>query len=105
LIVRDLGAAPAHELRICDTLPTQTTVARRGGGHVAAGRICFAPFTLAVGQARTFKIVLRVDSNASGAIVNRARASGANFDPVRARATTPVAGTGLRAFRESGVTG
>ena len=105
LIVRDLGAAPALALRICDTLPMQTTVARRGGGHVASGRICFAPFTLAAGRSRTFKIVLRVDSNAAGAIVNRARTSGANFDPVRARVTTPVAGTGLRAFRESGVTG
>ncbi len=105
LIVRDLGAVPALDLRICDTLPTQTTVVRRGGGHVASGRICFALSTLAAGHSRTFAITLRVDSNAVGAIVNRARASGLNFDPVRARVTTPVAASGLRAFRESGVTG
>lgn len=105
LIVRDVGPAPARALRICDALPSQTTVVRRGGGHVASGRICFALSTLAPGRSRTFAIALRVDSNAVGAIVNRARASGFNFDPVRARVTTPVAGTGLRAFRESGVTG
>lgn len=104
LIVRDTGSAPALKLRVCDILPSQTTVVSHGEGHLAAGRVCFTLTTLAVGRSRSFKIVLRVDANASGSIVNQAAVTGANFDTVHTHVTTPVRG-GVGARRESGVTG
>jgi fimbrial isopeptide formation D2 family protein/uncharacterized repeat protein (TIGR01451 family) len=104
LIVRNTGKAPARDLRLCDTLPMQTTVLGRGGGHLASGRICFRLAQLRAGRKRTFRVVLRADSNARGVIVNRATVSGANFRTVRARATTAVRG-GARPRRESSVTG
>jgi len=105
LIASDLGGAPARKLRVCDALPSKTTVVDRGGGHLAAGLICFAPITLDAGRSHTFELTLRADSNAVGTIVNRASARGANFDSVHARASTDVRGAGIKALRESGVTG
>jgi uncharacterized repeat protein (TIGR01451 family)/fimbrial isopeptide formation D2 family protein len=104
LILRNAGRSAARGLRLCDTLPTQTTVLRRGGGRLAAGRICFTLARLRAGAKRTFKIALRADSDARGAIVNRASVSGANFSTVRAYAT-PIVRGGARPRRESGVTG
>jgi large repetitive protein len=104
LVVRNVGSAAAAYLRLCDTVPAQTTIVSRGGGHLAAGHICFTLARLAAHRTRIFKVVLRADSSARGSIVNRARLSGANFAIVRAHATTRVRG-GVRAHRESGVTG
>ncbi len=104
LIVRDLSSVPARKVRVCDALPSQTTVVDRGGGHLASERICFALSTLAAGASHTFKITLRTDSNARQSILNRASASGANFNTVHAHVSTAVKGS-ARALRESGVTG
>jgi large repetitive protein len=104
LIVRDLSSVPARKVRVCDALPSQTTVVDRGGGHLASERICFALSTLAAGASHTFKITLRADSNARQSILNRASASGANFNTVHAHVSTAVEGS-ARALRESGVTG
>jgi uncharacterized repeat protein (TIGR01451 family)/fimbrial isopeptide formation D2 family protein len=104
LVVRDTGSAPARDVRVCDALPSQTTVVSRGGAHLRSERLCFARFTLAPGRSRTFKIVLRADSNARQAILNRASVSGANFDTVHVHVSTTVRGSD-RALRESGVTG
>jgi len=104
LVVRNVGSAPAGSVRVCDALPSQTTVLGRGGGHLASERICFARFTLAAGASRTFRITLRADSNARRSILNRASTSGADFDTVHAHVSTAVKG-GAEALRESGVTG
>ncbi len=104
LIVSDLGGEPARSLELCDVIPSQATVISRGGGHLSAGRICFRLATLEHGHTRAFRIVLRADSTASGAIVNRALLSGANFATVYAHARTRVRSAAL-AHRESGVTG
>ena len=104
LIVHDLASVPARHVRVCDALPSQTTVVDRGGGHLASERICFALPTLAAGAAHTFKITLRADSNARRSILNRASASGANFNTVHAHVSTAVKGSAA-ALRESGVTG
>ena len=104
LILRNVGSATARSLRLCDMLPAQTTVLNRGGGHLAAGRICFTLAQLRAGHKRKFRIILRADSSARGSIVNRAAVRGANFRTVHAHATTTVRG-GARPRRESGVTG
>lgn len=104
LIVHDLASVPARHVRVCDALPSQTTVVDRGGGHLASERICFALPTLTAGAAHTFKITLRADSNARRSILNRASASGANFNTVHAHVSTAVKGSAA-ALRESGVTG
>jgi fimbrial isopeptide formation D2 family protein/uncharacterized repeat protein (TIGR01451 family) len=104
LIVRNTGGATAKNLRLCDAVPAQMTVLGRGRGHLASGRICFTLAQLRAGHKRRFKIVLRADSSAHGAIVNRATVKGANFPTVHAHATTTVRGA-TRPRRESGVTG
>ena len=104
LVVRNVGSTAAVHLRLCDAVPGQTTIVSRGGGRLTAGRICFTLASLAARRTRTFRIVLRADSTARGSIVNRARLSGTNFATVHAHATTRVLG-GVRAHRESGVTG
>jgi uncharacterized repeat protein (TIGR01451 family)/fimbrial isopeptide formation D2 family protein len=104
LIVRDVASVPARKVRVCDALPSQTTVVDRGRGHLASERICFALSTLAAGASHTFRITLRADSNARQSILNRASASGANFSTVHAHVSTAVKGS-ARALRESGVTG
>jgi uncharacterized repeat protein (TIGR01451 family) len=105
LIVRNAGAQTAEKLQVCDDLPEQTTVIGRGGGHLAQGRICFTLATLAPGHLHTFTIVLRADSDASGQIVNHATVTGGNFDPARARASTPVPKASVSPARENHVTG
>jgi uncharacterized repeat protein (TIGR01451 family) len=105
LTVRDAGARAAEKLRVCDSLPEQTTVLRRGGGHLDGARICFTLATLAPGHSHTFTIVLRADSNAHGRIVNHATVTGADFDPAHAHASTPVSAAGAVPRRESRVTG
>jgi uncharacterized repeat protein (TIGR01451 family)/fimbrial isopeptide formation D2 family protein len=104
LILRNAGHSAARSLSLCDSLPQQTTVLSRGGGRLAAGRICFTLARLRAGASSTFEIVLRADSTARGAIVNRASLSGANFRTVHAHAATAVRGV-ARPRRESGVTG
>ncbi len=105
LTVRDAGARAAEKLRVCDSLPEQTTVLRRGGGHLDGARICFTLATLAPGHSHTFTIVLRADSNAHGRIVNHATVTGSDFDPAHAHASTPVSAAGAVPRRESRVTG
>jgi uncharacterized repeat protein (TIGR01451 family)/fimbrial isopeptide formation D2 family protein len=105
LIVHNGGGHAAEKLRVCDSLPEQTTVLRRGGGHLGGARICFTLATLAPGHSHTFTIVLRADSDAHGRIVNHATVTGSDFDPAHAHASTPVSAAGTVPRRESRVTG
>jgi uncharacterized repeat protein (TIGR01451 family)/fimbrial isopeptide formation D2 family protein len=105
LTVHNAGTSAAERLRVCDRLPQQTTVVSRGGGHLVAGRICFALARLAPGQSHFFAVVLRADSDASVRIVNRATVTGANFHPARAQASARVRLPGLSPSRTRGVTG
>lgn len=104
LTIRNTGSETAERLELCDRLPVQTTVLGRGGGHLAHGRICFAVAKLAPHAARAFVIVLRVDSNAQGLIVNHATLKGKGFPTVHAKAITSVHGQ-APARLEHGVTG
>jgi large repetitive protein len=105
LIVRNAGTRTAEELRVCDNLPEQATVLRRGGGHLAGARICFTLAMLAAGHSHTFTLVLRADSDARARIVNHATVTGRNFDPAHARVSTPVTSAGIAPARENHVTG
>jgi uncharacterized repeat protein (TIGR01451 family) len=105
LIVHNVGVNTAEKLQVCDSLPEQTTVFSRGGGHLAQARICFTLATLAPGHSHTFTIVLRADADAHGRIVNHATVTGSDFDPAHAHASTPVRAAGAAPRRESRVTG
>ena len=104
LLVHDRGPDAAQRLRVCDSLPAQASVVSLGGGHLAHGRVCFAMGTLAAGHSHTFRLVLRVDSNARGRLVNRATVSGANFPGATAQVATRIVGA-LGPRREAAVTG
>ena len=104
LIVTDIGSDTALSLRVCDVVPTQATVVRLGAGRLSGGHICFQIPRLEHGRTRVFEIVLRVDSNAHGKIVNRATLTGENFSTVHAHASTRVRPIAA-ARTESGVTG
>ncbi len=105
LTVRDAGRQAARHVRVCDALPQQTTVVNRGGGKLAQGRLCFEVGTLNPGRRRTFTVVLRANSDAARAIVNRANAAGSNFATMRAHTHTPVHAAAVAPRRESRVTG
>ncbi len=105
LVVQDTGPGSAEGLRTCDLLPRQTTVVKRGGGHLAGGRICFTLTALAAGASHTYAIVLRANSNATGHIHNHATVTGANFAEASAHTSTPVGASGSRPLRVTGVTG
>ncbi len=104
LVVRDISAETARHLEVCDRLPAQTTVVSRGAGKLSAGRICFALPSLAAGHRHVFRLVLRVDSNARGRVVNHATVTGENFARTAAHVATRVRGAVLPR-RESAVTG
>ena len=104
LVVRDASAETARHLEVCDRLPAQTTVVSRGAGKLSAGRICFTLPSLAAGRRHVFRLVLRVDSNARGQVVNHATVTGENFPRAAAHVATRVRGAVLPR-RESAVTG
>ncbi len=85
--VRNTGNGPARNVAVCDLLAANVSVARRGGGRLRSGRLCFAPIrTLAIGRSRTYRVVIRIDrSTKSRATVNRAVAQAANARTVVAR--------------------
>ena len=105
LTVRDAGRLTAERLVVCDLLPAQVTVLRLGHGHLARGRVCFTLPRLRPGRTHMFAIVLRVDSDATGRIVNRATVAGADVRPAHARASAPLGAAGVDSSRERHVTG
>jgi uncharacterized repeat protein (TIGR01451 family)/fimbrial isopeptide formation D2 family protein len=104
LILSDVGRKTALGLKLCDAIPSETTVMSLGGGQLVAGHICFHMSTLKRGRSRVYTIVLRADANTTGVIVNTATLRGANFATVHAHAWTLVHSRAA-AHRERGVTG
>jgi uncharacterized repeat protein (TIGR01451 family) len=103
LSVRNRGTATATNVRVCDTLPAETTLVRRGTGRLSGGRVCWTVRRLAPGRSATFALTLRIDRDAAaGRLVNRARATAADAKAANAsravrvqEAPAAVAGGGV----------
>jgi uncharacterized repeat protein (TIGR01451 family) len=105
ITVRSHGPGTARDARVCDLLPSQLSVVSLGGGRLEAGRrICWPIASLRPGQARAFRIRLRVERrNATRRITNTAIFSAPGTSRHRARATVTALRVGGQ--RAGGVTG
>lgn len=67
------GKAPSGTERLCDRLPANVTVIRKGGGRLRNGTICWTIKPLQPGRTVTKAIAVRVDRDSKpGKMVNRA---------------------------------
>jgi len=90
LKVHNPGPGVAYALRTCDTIPRHTTIASAGGGSVENGAVCWRLARLSPRASHTYRLVLRLDSNATGTVVNHAAVTGLNFRKSSARASVKV---------------
>jgi uncharacterized repeat protein (TIGR01451 family) len=85
--VRNAGRAPVSGVVVTDVLPAGTSLAARASGaSLRAGSLSWRVGRLAPGASRTFRVLLRLDAQASGGRCNVARATGRGVG--RAAATT-----------------
>ena len=85
-VVKNIGKATAHDVRVCDTLPAGVTVTSTGGGKLSAGVVCWTVGTLAKSRRKQFTLVVKVDLTQRTRIQNTAVATAS--DAPRARAAT-----------------
>lgn len=106
LTVTNHGTTTATGVRVCDTLPDETTVVRRGAGRLVAGeQVCWTVRRLAPGRSATVRLTLRVDRDAAaGRLVNRARATAAGAKAANASRAVRVR-SAPAAVAGGGVTG
>ncbi|HEU4655902.1 MAG TPA: hypothetical protein VFR97_00170 [Capillimicrobium sp.] len=90
--VRNTGAVAADDARLCDEPDDDWTyVSAEGAVPVVTGDdVCFDLGTIAAGAAREVRVTLRLDADARGWAVNRARAWADNAAEVEAKAKVRV---------------
>ena len=105
IAVKNVGAAKATNVLVCDALPAGLTVANRAGGRLRNGQICWTVASLAPGKATSFKLTVLIDRDRTGTIVNSVCAKGDNT--ARVCATAPITVTAAETPRSgvAGVTG
>jgi uncharacterized repeat protein (TIGR01451 family) len=90
LVVRNVGAATAHGVKVCDSLPEGLTVTSTGLGKLSGARVCWTVGVLAKGKRRQFTLLVTVDLTQRGRIVNRAVATATDAGPARAASSTAI---------------
>ena len=104
LRVSNVGKATAHDVEVCDTLPSGVTVTQTGGGKLADGVVCWSIGSLSRGVGKTLYLLVTVDVTQRGRIKNTAVATAS--DAPRANAASSTAVTIPRARHGvAGVTG
>jgi uncharacterized repeat protein (TIGR01451 family) len=94
----------AHDVRVCDRLPSGTSVVSSGGGRLNGSSVCWRVPSLPSGASRTFALRLRLDrTSVSRRVRNTASATATGALEVRASKT--VFARGVRGGRAGGVTG
>ena len=101
LVVRNIGKATAHGVKVCDTLPSGVTVTATGGGKLSAGVVCWTVGNLAKGKRKQFTLRVKVDVTQTARIKNTAVATAS--DAARATASSSTDVTAPRS--RSGVAG
>jgi uncharacterized repeat protein (TIGR01451 family) len=104
LTVRNIGKGLATDVKVCDALPTGTTLVQATGAHLINGQACWTLKRVAAGQRVKLRIRLKMAaSTLSGKVVNHATVRAAGTKTQRSKAAvevTPGAGP-----KPDGVTG
>jgi uncharacterized repeat protein (TIGR01451 family) len=91
ITVRNRGNGVARGVVITDTLPAQTSLARRvAGARLVGGALTWRVGNIAPRGSRTVRLQLRLDAQASGERCNTAAARAGNARRVSATACTRV---------------
>jgi uncharacterized repeat protein (TIGR01451 family) len=90
LVVKNVGKATAHNVRVCDTLPGGVTVTATGGGKLSDGVVCWTVGTLAKTKRRQFTLTVKVDLTTRKRITNKAVATASDAPSSRAASSTNI---------------
>jgi uncharacterized repeat protein (TIGR01451 family) len=90
LIVKNIGKATAHGVKVCDNLPDSLTVNSTGSGKLSGAQVCWTVGVLAKGKQRQFTMIVTVDLTARGHVVNKAVATANDARPARAASSTNI---------------
>ena len=84
LVVKNVGKATAHDVKVCDTLPDGVTVTSTGGGKLSDGQVCWTVGMLPKGKHKQFTLLVKVD------LTQRARHQSTRRSPRRATHRAPA---------------
>jgi uncharacterized repeat protein (TIGR01451 family) len=104
LRVTNVGKATAHDVKVCDTLPSGLTVTQTGGGKLSNGVICWSIGALARGGRKTLYLLVTVDLTQRGRVKNTAVATSSDTPHANASSSTNVTAPRAR-HGVAGVTG
>ena len=90
LVVKNVGKATAHNVRVCDTLPAGVTVTSPGGGKLSGGVVCWTVGTLAKSRSKQFGLTVTVDVTQRKRIKNTAVATASDAPSARAASSTSI---------------
>ncbi|MDX6600439.1 MAG: hypothetical protein QOE87_4326 [Gaiellales bacterium] len=90
LVVKNIGKATAHDVRVCDTLPAGVTVTSTGGGKLSNGVVCWTVGTLAKTKRKQFALTVKVDLTTHARIKNTAVVTASDAPSARAASSTDV---------------
>jgi uncharacterized repeat protein (TIGR01451 family) len=90
LVVKNIGNATAHGVKVCDNLPTGLTVTSTGSGKLSGAQVCWTVGVLAKGKQKQFTLVVKVDVTQRSRVVNKATATANDAPPARAASSTAI---------------
>ena len=105
IVVKNVGAAIAKDVQVCDALPDGVTVPNRAGGRLRNGQICWTVARLAPGKTVTYKLTAVIDRDRSGSVVNSVCVKGGNTAKVCAKVPVNVTAAAPPRNGVAGVTG
>ena len=89
--VRNRGLGPALNFRVCVTVPTGLTIAKRGGARLRGGKACWRTDRLRKGRLHRYRLVFRAANlNSRRRVCLRATVSGRYIGTRRTRVCTLV---------------
>jgi uncharacterized repeat protein (TIGR01451 family) len=90
LVVRNVGKANAHDVKVCDTLPDGVTVTSTGSGQLSGGVVCWTLGLLPKGRHKQLGLVVKVDVTQRSKIRNTAVATSSDAPSARAASSTNI---------------
>ena len=90
LVVKNVGKANAHDVRVCDTLPDGVTVTSTGSGTLSDGVVCWTLGLLPKGRHKQLGLIVKVDVTQRARIKNTAVATASDAPSAHAASSTDV---------------
>jgi len=90
LVVKNVGNATAHGVKVCDNLPEGLTVTSTGSGKLSGAQVCWTVGVLAKGKRRQFTLLVKVDLTQRSRVLNKAIATANDAPPSGAASSTSI---------------